>query len=101
MIYCTKKFARDLGALVFGVLRPNQLTWAMGMHTLHSIIFCQNQTNLLCPLLCPGLRKEEVVARYFDMLDDDDILALYDIYQDDFKMFGYQFQFRGLRLNMP
>lgn len=46
-----------------------------------------------------GLRKEEVVAKYFDLLDDDDIMALYNIYEDDFKMFGYQFEFRGLRLN--
>jgi hypothetical protein len=52
-------------------------------------------------MLPVGLKKEEVVAKYFDMLDDDDIMALYNIYQDDFKMFGYQFQFRGLRLNMP
>jgi hypothetical protein len=34
-------------------------------------------------------------------LDDDDIQALYSIYYDDFQMFGYQFEFRGLRLNMP
>jgi hypothetical protein len=41
------------------------------------------------------------VAKYFQQLDDDDIQALYSIYYDDFQMFGYQFEFRGLRLNMP
>jgi len=48
-----------------------------------------------------GLEKAEVVAKYFQLLDDDDIQALYNIYYDDFQMFGYQFEFRGLRLNMP
>ena len=33
------------------------------------------------------------------MLDDDDIQDLYKIYQNDFKMFGYKFKFRGLKLN--
>ena len=46
-----------------------------------------------------GLRKEDLVAKYFSMLDDDDIIALYNIYYDDFQMFGYQFEFRGLKLN--
>ncbi len=41
------------------------------------------------------------MAKYFQQLDDDDIQALYSIYYDDFQMFGYQFEFRGLRLNMP
>ncbi len=48
-----------------------------------------------------GLKKAELVAKYFQQLDDDDIQALYSIYYDDFQMFGYQFEFRGLRLNMP
>ena len=37
-----------------------------------------------------GLKKEEIVAKYFSLLDDDDILKLYDIYKDDFLAFGYQ-----------
>jgi hypothetical protein len=51
--------------------------------------------------LYSGLKKAELVAKYFQQLDDDDIQALYSIYYDDFQMFGYQFEFRGLRLNMP
>jgi hypothetical protein len=47
------------------------------------------------------MKKAELVAKYFQQLDDDDIQALYSIYYDDFQMFGYQFEFRGLRLNMP
>ena len=44
--------------------------------------------------------REELLASYFSLLDDDEILALYNIYQHDFKMFGYSFQFRGLKLNV-
>lgn len=33
---------------------------------------------------------------YFDMLDKEDVTALYKIYEPDFKMFGYTFSFKGL-----
>ena len=46
------------------------------------------------------IRREELLYKYFDMLDDDDIISLYNIYQNDFKMFGYSFEFRGLKLNV-
>ena len=46
------------------------------------------------------LTREELLFKYFDLLDDDEILSLYSIYENDFKMFGYTFQFRGLRLNL-
>ena len=46
------------------------------------------------------LTGEELLFKYFDLLDDDEILSLYKIYENDFKMFGYTFQFRGLRLNL-
>ena len=44
--------------------------------------------------------REELLFKYFDLLDDDEILELFTIYENDFKMFGYSFQFRGLRLNL-
>lgn len=47
-----------------------------------------------------GLAKEELLGMYFNMLDDQDITALYEIYKDDFKMFGYQFEYKHFRLNM-
>jgi len=46
-----------------------------------------------------GLHKEEILGKYFSLLDDQDINALYRIYEDDFKMFGYQFQYRNLVYN--
>ena len=46
------------------------------------------------------MTREELLFKYFDLLDDDEILSLYSIYENDFKMFGYTFQFRGLRLNL-
>lgn len=48
-----------------------------------------------------GFKKEEIVGKYFSLLDDDDIKSLYEIYKDDFLAFGYQFEFRGLKLNVP
>eukprot|EP00092_Neocalanus_flemingeri_P032094 GFUD01034882.1.p1 GENE.GFUD01034882.1~~GFUD01034882.1.p1 ORF type:complete len:436 (-),score=99.92 GFUD01034882.1:116-1423(-) len=47
-----------------------------------------------------GLAKEEILGKYFNMLDDKDITALYKIYEDDFKMFGYKFEYKHLRLNL-
>lgn len=45
------------------------------------------------------LSKEELISMYFNLLDDSQIISLYNIYEDDFKLFGYQFQFRGHKLN--
>jgi len=45
------------------------------------------------------MSRKELLYKYFNMLDEDDILDLYKIYQNDFKMFGYRFKFRGLKLN--
>jgi len=47
-----------------------------------------------------GLKKEEILGKYFSLLDDQDIDGLYKIYEDDFKMFGYQFQYRNLAFNV-
>lgn len=49
----------------------------------------------------PDISREELLHSYFSLLDDDEILALYNIYKEDFLQFGYTFQYRGLRLNMP
>ena len=42
--------------------------------------------------------KVNLINKYFSILDDDEILELYKIYENDFKMFGYNFKFRGLSL---
>ena len=42
--------------------------------------------------------KEQVLGSYFSLLLDEEIRGLYNIYEDDFKAFGYKFQFRGLSL---
>jgi len=44
--------------------------------------------------------KESLLERYFSLLSDDDITALYSIYKDDFLLFGYTFSFRGLNFNV-
>jgi len=48
-----------------------------------------------------GLSKGEILYKYFNLLDDDDIRKLYRIYEDDFVLFGFQFKFRGLHFNAP
>ena len=47
-----------------------------------------------------GLAKEEILGKYFSLLDDQDIHALYEIYKDDFKMFGYQFIYKDFKFNV-
>ena len=37
----------------------------------------------------PGMDDAKVTEVYFQQLDDADLVALYAIYADDFKMFGY------------
>lgn len=39
---------------------------------------------------------EELTGIYFQMLDDQDVIRLYKIYEADFKMFGYEFSLRNL-----
>lgn len=43
--------------------------------------------------------SSEVTKLYFGMLTDTEIRNLYQIYLDDFKMFGYTFNFRNVSLS--
>ena len=45
------------------------------------------------------LAKDELLNKYFSILDDDEIQDLYKIYEDDFRLFGYQFEYRSIKLN--
>jgi len=47
-----------------------------------------------------GLAKEDILSKYFDLLDDEEVEALYEIYKDDFLMFGYQFKYKHFRFNV-
>ena len=47
-----------------------------------------------------GLDKSELTRTYFEMLSDQDIEKLFNIYQTDFQMFGYRFQFREKKYNI-
>ena len=45
----------------------------------------------------PGkLTSLEITKLYFDVLSNEDVEKLYKIYESDFKLFGYTFQFRNL-----
>ncbi len=55
------------------------------------------------PLHCTGsecfmkfLQEVVVVDAYFRQLDPVDVSDLFDIYADDFRLFGYTFQFGNL-----
>ena len=39
-----------------------------------------------------GMDDARVTEVYFKQLDDADLVALYAIYADDFKMFGYEYE---------
>ena len=45
-----------------------------------------------------GLKKDDLVRKYFDMLSNSDITALYKIYEMDFKLFGYTFTYKNITL---
>ncbi len=45
-----------------------------------------------------SLKNEDLTRTYFEQLSDSDIMALYKIYEFDFKLFGYRFQFRNISL---
>ena len=46
------------------------------------------------------MAREKLIFKYLNILDDDEITSLYKIYENDFKMFNYTFQFRSLRFNL-
>jgi len=41
-----------------------------------------------------------ITNTYFSLLSDSDIRGLYQIYKDDFLMFGYSFTIRTLKFNV-
>ncbi len=45
-----------------------------------------------------GMTSEDLTRLYFDQLTDSDISALYKIYEFDFKIFGYKFEYRNFTL---
>jgi len=46
-----------------------------------------------------GLVKKDIVNTYFSLLDEQDVVRLYQLYKDDFLMFGYEFQYNWLKFN--
>eukprot|EP00090_Calanus_glacialis_P034506 TRINITY_DN58099_c0_g1_i1.p1 TRINITY_DN58099_c0_g1~~TRINITY_DN58099_c0_g1_i1.p1 ORF type:complete len:123 (+),score=21.42 TRINITY_DN58099_c0_g1_i1:21-389(+) len=48
-----------------------------------------------------NISRENVVETYFELLTDDEIKKLYNIYEPDFLLFEYQFELRGLKYNVP
>ena len=46
-----------------------------------------------------NISKEEILGKYFGLLTDQEIMKLYKIYEDDFRNFGYKFNFRSLKLS--
>lgn len=53
-------------------------------------IFNKNQAS--------NVKNDELTLLYFNLLTDDEILALYNIYKFDFQLFGYEFRIRNLTL---
>ncbi len=49
----------------------------------------------------PGsMNSSAITAKYFDMLSDEEVKKVYNVYQDDFKLFGYDFSIRSITLPM-
>lgn len=47
------------------------------------------------------LTHNEITRKYFATLDAEDIMALYKIYETDFRMFGYSFRMGNISLPLP
>ena len=48
-----------------------------------------------------NISNGEVVAEYFKLLTNKEIMKLYKIYENDFFLFNYQFEFREMKFNVP
>ena len=48
-----------------------------------------------------NITSGEVVAAYFELLSNEEIKKLYKIYENDFLLFNYQFEFREMKFNVP
>ena len=46
----------------------------------------------------PGMSDEELTLKYFEQLNEEDVKALYKVYEQDFMVFGYQFKWGNLTL---
>ena len=44
-----------------------------------------------------NISDTKLLQVYFEMLSDEDIRKLYNIYEADFKQFQYNFDFRGIK----
>ena len=44
-----------------------------------------------------GLSSKEITEIYFEILSDQEIQKLYEVYKLDFLIFGYEFQIRDLK----
>jgi hypothetical protein len=45
-----------------------------------------------------GMSDLKVTELYFQQLDDADVMGLYRVYEEDFKMFGYRYQYGSVGL---
>ena len=43
-----------------------------------------------------NLSSSYITQLYFEVLSNEEILKLFEIYQNDFRLFGYNFTFRNL-----
>ena len=48
-----------------------------------------------------NISNGQLVVKYFELLTDKEIKQLYKIYENDFHLFDYQFEFREMKFNFP
>ena len=57
----------------------------------------QFEERVVNPNIPDGLSNEELTAKYFEQLTDEDVNHLYKIYEYDFRLFGYTYEHNGKR----
>ena len=80
-------------ANLFLRLKKTQFSWNCNSYPIITLFRWENKNTK------DNISKEEILGKYFSLLTDQEIMKLYKIYEDDFRNFGYKFNFRSLKLS--
>ena len=72
------------------------------MQFFREINFTKIFVKMISPILVIDFNitffSAQVTAKYFEQLSDEEIMKIYTVYEDDFKLFDYTFNFGNISL---